>query len=241
MACVSSDEGDILIADLRTETVEFPANGDSGRAYLALPEGDGPFPGVIVVQEWWGVDEHIKDVARRFAAEGFVALAPDLYHGNVTREPSEAQKWMMSLNMAEAVNELVKATDYLASRPEVAGRGIGTVGFCMGGGLALNLACESSKIHAAAPFYGVNPTPVDRVRNLNGPLLAIYAENDAFAGESVRGALEQTLKTSNIDREIVVYPGAQHAFFNDTRPEVYDRDAAADAWQRVLSHFRQNL
>jgi len=229
------------MADLRTESVEFPANGETGYGYLAVPEGDGPFPGVIVVQEWWGLDEHIKDVARRFAAEGFAALAPDLYHGHFTKEPGEAQKLMMSLNMGEAVTELVKATEYLGSRPEVAGRGIGAIGFCMGGGLALNLACENSKIGAAAPFYGVNPTPIERVRNLKGPLLAIYAENDAFAGESARRELEETLKTAGIRHEIVVYPGAEHAFFNDTRPEVYDRDAAVDAWQRVLSHFRQNL
>ena len=229
------------MADLRTEGVEFPANGETGRGYLALPAGDEPFPGVIVAQEWWGLDEHIKDVARRFAAAGFVALAPDLFHGTVTKEPGEAQKLMMSLNMGEAVKELVKATDYLASRPEVAGRGIGAIGFCMGGGLALNLACESSRIRAAAPFYGVNPTPIDKVSKLNGPLLAIYAENDAFAGEPVRRELEQALEASNIDHEIVVYPGAQHAFFNDTRPEVYDREAAVDAWHRALSHFRRHL
>jgi carboxymethylenebutenolidase len=229
------------MADVRTENVEFPANGQTGHAYLALPDGAGPFPGIIVVQEWWGVDEHIKDVARRFASEGFVALAPDLYHGEVTKEPGEAQKLMMSLNMDQATRELVKATDYLASRPEIAGRGIGAIGFCMGGGLALNLACESAQIRAATPFYGVNPTPIDRVRNLSGPLMAIYAENDAFAGESVRRDLEQTLNASGISNEIVVYPGTQHAFFNDTRPEVFDRDAAADAWQRVLSHFRQHL
>src|SRR5438034_9837672 len=112
------------MADLRTESVEFPANGETGHGYLAVPEGDGPFPGVIVVQEWWGLDEHIKDVARRFAAEGFPALAPDLYHGQVTKEPGEAQKLMMSLNMGEAVTELVKATEYLGSRPDVAGRAI---------------------------------------------------------------------------------------------------------------------
>jgi carboxymethylenebutenolidase len=229
------------MADVRTENVEFPVNGETGRGCLALPDGTGPFPGVIVVQEWWGVDEHIQDVARRFAAEGLVALAPDLYHGQVTKEPGEAQKLMMSLNMGQATKELVEATHYLASRPEVAGRGIGAIGFCMGGGLALNLACESGQIRAAAPFYGVNPTPIDRVRNLRGPLLAIYAEDDAFAGESVRRELEQALKAGNIHHEVVVYPGAQHAFFNDTRPEVFDRDAAVDAWQRVLSHFRQHL
>jgi carboxymethylenebutenolidase len=229
------------MADLRTETVEFPVNGEAGRAYLAVPVGEGPFPGVVVVQEWWGLDEHIQDVARRLAAEGFVALAPDLYHGKVTKEPDEAQKMMMSLDMGHATKELVKATDYLASRPETAGRQIGAIGFCMGGGLALNLACENPKIRAAAPFYGINPTPIDKVRNLQGPILAVYGENDTFAGESVRRELEQALKADNIPHEIGVYPGADHAFFNDTRPEVYDRDAAADAWQRALSLFRNSL
>jgi carboxymethylenebutenolidase len=229
------------MADLRTETVEFPVNGEAGRAYLAVPVGDGPLPGVVVVQEWWGLDEHIQDVARRLAAEGFVALAPDLYHGKVTKEPDKAQKMMMSLDMGHATKELVKATDYLASRPETAGRQIGAIGFCMGGGLALNLACENPKIRAAAPFYGINPTPIDKVRNLQGPILAVYGENDTFAGESVRRELEQALKADNIPHEIGVYPGADHAFFNDTRPEVYDRDAAADAWQRALSLFRNSL
>jgi carboxymethylenebutenolidase len=229
------------MADLRTETVEFPVNGETGRAYLAIPAADGPFPGVIVVQEWWGLDEHIQDVTRRLAAEGFVALAPDLYHGKVTKEPDEAQKMMMSLNMGQAVKELVKATDYLASRPEVAGRGIGAIGFCMGGGLALNLACENPKIRAAAPFYGINPSPIEKVRNLQGPIVAAYGENDTFASESVRRELEGALKANNIPHEMVVYPSADHAFFNDTRPEVYDREAAADAWQRALSLFRENL
>ena len=229
------------MADIRTESVEFPTNGETGQGFLAAPEGDGPFPGVIVVQEWWGLDDHIKDVVRRFAEQGFVALAPDLYHGKVTKEPGEAQRLMMSLNMGEATKELVKAADYLASRPEVAGRGIGAIGFCMGGGLALNLACESPHVRAVAPFYGGNPTPVDKVQNLRGPLFAAYAENDNFAGESVRRQLEEALKQHGISHHVKVYSDTEHAFFNDTRAEVYNREAAQDAWQRALSLFRDNL
>jgi carboxymethylenebutenolidase len=221
--------------------VQFPTNGESSTAHLAIPEGDGPFPGVIVVQEWWGLDHHIKDVAGRFAREGFVALAPDLYDGQVASEPNEAQKLMMSLDMPQASKELVKAADYLASRPEVAGRGIGATGFCMGGGLALTLATESEHTRAVAPFYGVNPSPIDKVRNLSGPVLAIYAEHDAWAGESVRKELEAALKEAGIQHEVRVYPGTQHAFFNDTRSEVYSREASVDAWQRVLALFRENL
>jgi len=229
------------VADVRTETIEFPADGESGRGFLALPEGAGPFPGVIVVQEWWGLDDHIKDMVRRFAREGFAALAPDLYHGKVTKEPNEAQKLMMSLDMGRASKELTKAGDYLASRSETAGRGIGAVGFCMGGGLALILACDSQHIRAAAPFYGGNPSPIDKVANLRGPVLAVYAENDGRVTEEVREQLRRALSQHGIEHEIKTYPGTDHAFFNDTRAEVYNRDAANDAWERVLALFRANL
>jgi len=229
------------VADVRTDTVEFPADGETGRGFLALPVGDGPFPGVIVVQEWWGLDGHIKDVAERFARGGFAALAPDLYHGKVAKEPDEAQKLMMSLNTGKASNELARGGDYLASRPEAAGRGIGATGFCMGGGLALTLACDSPHIRAAAPFYGINPSPVDKVANLRGPVLAVYAENDGWVTEEVREQLRKALSQHGIEHEIKVYAGTDHAFFNDTRAEVYNRDAANDAWERVLSLFRANL
>jgi carboxymethylenebutenolidase len=229
------------LADVRTESVEYPTNGETGEGFLAAPEGEGPFPGIIVVQEWWGLDDHIKDVVQRFAKEGFVALAPDLYHGKVTKEPGEAQKLMMALNMSEATKELTKAADYLASRSEVEGRGIGAIGFCMGGGLALNLACESRHIRAVAPFYGTNPNPIEKVQDLRGPIFAAYAEHDNFAGESSRRQLEEALTKFDIGHETRVYPSAEHAFFNDTRAEVYDREAADDAWKRAVSLFRENL
>ncbi|HEU4758541.1 MAG TPA: dienelactone hydrolase family protein, partial [Dehalococcoidia bacterium] len=127
---------------IRGEMVTFPADGSSMPGYLARPEGDGPFAGVIVVQEWWGLDAHIKDVAQRFAREGFAALAPDLYHGRVAKEPDEAQKLMMALDMNRAGGELARAAEYLAGQQFVKGRGIGAIGFCMGGGLALTLACD---------------------------------------------------------------------------------------------------
>lgn len=229
------------MADIRTETIEFPSNGGSGHGFLAIPEGDGPFPGVIVVQEWWGLDDHIKDVAGRFAKEGFVALAPDLYHGKVTKEPDEAQKLMMSLNMPQASKELVQATDYLASRPEVAGRGIGATGFCMGGGLSLTLATESEHIKAAAPFYGGNPSPIEKIADLKGPVSASYAEHDGWITPAVRDELKRALSEVGVKHEIKVYPETEHAFFNDTRADVYNREASSDAWQRMLKLFRENL
>jgi carboxymethylenebutenolidase len=229
------------MADLITESVEFKTNGETAAGYLARPAGDGPFPGVIVVQEWWGLDDHIKDVARRFAGEGFAAFAPDLYHGKVVSEPNEAQKLMMALDMPRAVKELVAATDHLSKQSFINGRGIGATGFCMGGGLSLSLACESPHIKVAAPFYGMNPDPIDKVANLSGPIRVSYAENDSWVGAPVREALETALKKHGKTHEIHVYPNTHHAFFNDTRPDAYDKDAATDAWNKMLALFRANL
>ena len=226
--------------EILTSNVEFKTNGETAHGFLARPDGDGPFPGVIVVQEWWGIDDHIKDVAQRFAREGFAAFAPDLYHGKATSEPGEAQKLMMGLDMNRASRELVAAAEDLSGQSFIGG-GIGATGFCMGGGLALTLACNSTHIKAAAPFYGVNPNPIDKVKDLAGPLFAVYAEHDDFAGESVRNGLETALKQHGKQFEIKTYPGTQHAFFNDTRPDVYAKDAATDAWQKVLALFRDNL
>jgi carboxymethylenebutenolidase len=221
--------------------VTVQANGESLQAYLARPEGDGPFPGVIVIQEWWGLVDHIKDVARRFAREGIVALAPDLYHGVQTKEPDEAGKLMMALDMARASRELVKAVDFLGGLPETQGRGIGVIGFCMGGGLALTLATDSDKIRAVAAYYGVNPDPIDKLQRLQGPVFAAYAERDGWANADVRRNLEQALTRFGKSFETKEYPGADHAFFNDTRPQVYDEAAARDAWDRSLALFRSNL
>ncbi len=228
------------MTDISTRMVSFATNGDTADGFLATPDGPGPFPGVIVIQEWWGLDAHIKDVSQRFAREGFAALAPDLYHGRVASEPNEAQKLMMSLDMNRAGGELVKAADYLASEA-AAGRGIGAIGFCMGGGLALTLACDSPHVRAAAPFYGVNPNPIDKLANLRGPVFAAFAEHDDFASARVREQLETALKEYGKPHEIRVYPGTEHAFFNDTRTEVYRQAAADDAWSRVIALFRANL
>lgn len=230
-----------MAQEVRTQSVEFPTDGAPMPGYLALPPGEEPFPAVVVVQEWWGLDSHIQDVARRFAGEGFVALAPDLYRGRVASEPDEAQKLMMALDMNRAGRELMGAADYLASQPYTRGRGMAAVGFCMGGGLALTLACDSPHIRAAALFYGINPNPVDKVRSLRGPVLAIYAEHDDWVNAKVREELRQALLRHNKEHEVIVYPGTQHAFFNDTRPSVHNAEASRDAWRRLLDLLRHSL
>ena len=220
------------------EMVTFKSNGGTCTGYLA----DGGGPGVIVIQEWWGLVDHIKDVADRFAAEGFTALAPDLYHGQVTTEPDAAGKLLMSLNLATAGKDLSGAVDLLVERT---GRAkVGATGFCMGGGLTLMLACQRpDAVAAAAPFYGgMRPdTPIDWDA-LAAVVEGHYAETDRgnAAPEAIK-ALEGDLRAKGKNATFHVYPGTHHAFFNDTRAEVYDAAAARTAWERTLALFRANL
>ena len=220
------------------EMVEFKSNGGTCTGYLAGTSG----PGVIVIQEWWGLVPHITDIADRFAAEGFVALAPDMYHGEITDEPDMAGKLLMSMNLATAGKDLSGAVDLLQERT---GRTkVGVTGFCMGGGLALMAAClRPDAIAAAAPFYGgMRPDTVIDWDNLAAVVEGHYAATDrgTAAPEAVK-ELEATLRAKGKDATFHVYPGTQHAFFNDTRPEVYDAAVAKTAWDRTLALFRANL
>ena len=220
------------------EMVEFKSNGGTCTGYLAGTSG----PGVIVIQEWWGLVPHITDIADRFAAEGFVALAPDMYHGEITDEPDMAGKLLMSMNLATAGKDLSGAVDLLQERT---GRTkVGVTGFCMGGGLALMAAClRPDAIAAAAPFYGgMRPDTVIEWDNLAAVVEGHYAATDrgTAAPEAVK-ELEATLRAKGKNATFHVYPGTQHAFFNDTRPEVYDAAGAKTSWDRTLALFRANL
>ena len=220
------------------EMVEFKSNGGTCTGYLAGTSG----PGVIVIQEWWGLVPHITDIADRFAAEGFVVLAPDMYHGEMTDEPDMAGKLLMSMNLATAGKDLSGAVDLLQGRT---GRTkVGVTGFCMGGGLALMAAClRPDAIAAAAPFYGgMRPDTVIEWDNLAAVVEGHYAATDrgTAAPEAVK-ELEATLRAKGKNATFHVYPGTQHAFFNDTRPEVYDAAVAKTSWDRTLALFRANL
>ena len=220
------------------EMVEFKSNGGTCTGYLAGTSG----PGVIVIQEWWGLVPHITDIADRFAAEGFVALAPDMYHGEATDEPDLAGKLLMSMNLATAGKDLSGAVDLLQERT---GRTkVGVTGFCMGGGLALMAAClRPDAIAAAAPFYGgMRPDTVIEWDNLAAVVEGHYAATDrgTAAPEAVK-ELEATLRGKGKNATFHVYPGTQHAFFNDTRPEVYDAAVAQTSWDRTLALFRAHL
>lgn len=223
------------------DLIEFASNGSTASGYLALPEG-GSGPGVIVIQEWWGLVPHITDVSDRFAAEGFVALAPDLYGGKKTTEPDEAGKEMMALRIPEATKDMSGAVDELLRRSS--GEHVGVVGFCMGGGLALVLAtARPDAVSACVPFYGLIPWPdaSPDFSKMTAAVLGHYAAKDEyFTPEAVR-KLEAQLKELGKDVEMHIYENADHAFFNDTRPEVYDADAAATAWSRTIEFLHARL
>lgn len=220
--------------------IDFRSNGSSTPGWLALPES-GSGPAVVVLQEWWGLVDHIKDVAERFAAEGFVALAPDLYHGETTSSPDDAGRLMMALNIEGAVRDMKGAIGYLLGLDSVAPKKVGVVGFCMGGQLALAAACGSPDVAACVDFYGVHPDVKLDFSRLRAPVLGLFAEKDGFVTPEVVRKLEHDVRGAGGTTDFHVYPGADHAFFNDTRPEVYAAAAAGDAWRRTLEFFRAHL
>ena len=222
------------------EMVQFPSNGGNTSGYLSIPE-KGSGPGVVVIQEWWGLVDHIKEVCDRFAAEGFVALAPDLYHGKTTKSPDEAGKLMMALRIDEAEKDLSGAVQYLSAHDATMGEKVGVVGFCMGGALSLYTATKNSNIGACVVFYGGHPKVKPDLPNLHAPVLGLFAEKDGFVTPALVHELEKQLIELGKQVEVVIYPGADHAFFNDTRPEVYDPQASNDAWLRTIKFLRENI
>ena len=226
--------------DMAGTIVEFSSNGTTASGYLSKPES-GKGPGVIVIQEWWGLVDHIKDVADRFAREGFVALAPDLYHGKTTKSPDEAGKLFMALNIDRAEKDLRGAIQFVLAQEQTDGGKVGTVGFCMGGQLSLYAACANPNVGACTNFYGIHPNVHPNIAGLQAPVLGIFAEKDGSVTPDAARKLEAQLKSAGKQTEFHIYPGVSHAFFNDTRPEVYNEVYAKESWQRMLKFFRQHL
>lgn len=233
-AVAESEEG------LITETVEYPdADGETLMGYLARPADAEALPAVVVIQEWWGLDEHIRDVTRRFAREGFIALAPDLYDGVVTTEPDEARKLVMELDMQEAVREIQQAIDFLQAQDYVAGQQVGVVGFCMGGRLSLQTALVEADLGAVVAFYGSPLTP-EEAQEVQAPVLGLYGSDDPSIPVDAVRTMEEAFGQAEVEHEIQVYEGAGHAFFNDER-DSYNAAAAEDAWPRTIEWFRTHL
>ena len=218
--------------------VDFPSNGGTTHGYLATPVS-GKGPGILVIQEWWGLVGHIKNVADRFAAEGFTALAPDMYHGQTANEPDEAGKLFMALNIGQAEKDLRGAAQYLAGQSST--QKLGAVGFCMGGQLALFAATLNPSIGACVNFYGIHPNVKPDYTKLSSPVLGLFAEKDGFVTPQVAKDTDAAIKKAGKQSEIHIYPGVDHAFFNDERADAYNKAAAEDAWKRTLAHFQKHL
>jgi carboxymethylenebutenolidase len=232
-----------MASDTRNREVTFPGKACTLKAYVAEPADGGAHPAVIVVQEWWGLDDHIKDVTRRFAAQGYLGVAPDLYSRQghkVAKDPNLAGRLMEGLKLGDGIDDLLSTIDWIKAQGAAFSGRIGVIGFCMGGSYATMLPCVSRDIAAAAPFYGEIP-PDDKLQNLNCPIFYAYGENDGWIQRKDVDRLAAGLKKLNKPGEAKVYAGCSHGFFNDTRPDVYSAKDAKDAWERALRLFDQNL
>lgn len=217
--------------------ITFPANGGTGQGYLAEATGGEKKPGVVVIQEWWGLDDHIKDVTDRFAAAGFVALAPDLYHGQVATEPDAARKLAMELEVDHAIKEIAGAVKTLADRSDVSG--VGTIGFCLGGRLSFLAAARIPEVGASVVCYGSGPAEED-IAKIDVPVLGLYAQDDPNITPNVPN-VSAAMAANGKSFTYNIYPDTHHAFFNDTRPEIYNAEAAADLWKWSTRFIRQNV
>ncbi len=221
------------------QTREITTSELKGGGYLALPDPPGPHPGVVVIHEAYGLTDHIKDVTRRFADEGYAALAVDLFADRIRAMCMARYMTGLltgSLNF-HGIDDLKSALTYLAKLPEIDAQRMGAIGFCMGGGFAIAWACADSRLKAIAPFYGTNPRPLDAVNRIC-PVVGSYPENDftARAGRS----LEKALTRQGIAHDIKIYPDARHSFFNDAG-RTYNEAAAGDSWHRVMKFFGDKL
>lgn len=220
-----------------SERVHVEAEGGPVDGYLARPSQDGA-AGVVVIQEWWGLNDHIRKIADRFAGEGFQALAPDLYHGRVTKSPDEAGKLLMALDIDRAERDLRGSVRHLRG---LSGKPVGVVGFCMGGALSLFAACvNGADVGACVVYYGGHPKVRFPFDSLQAPVLGHWAEHDDFANPN-NPLFERELRQRGRSYEAHSYPGTKHAFFNDERPEVYDKAAAELSFARTLAFFRAHL
>jgi carboxymethylenebutenolidase len=221
--------------------VEFQSNGSSAPGYLATPASGRGIP-VIVLQEWWGVEDSIRRVCDAFAGEGFVALAPDLFRGETTTEPDEGEKLMMAMSMDRAERDMRGAVDYLAQHEASEGRGVGSVGFCLGGGLSVWAASANPRVAAAVTYYYVMPHGKPDFSKIEAPVLGHFGTADDFISVEDAQALEQEMKDAGVDVRFEFYEGQGHAFFNDhNRWGTYDPEAAQESWVKTLDFLRSNL
>lgn len=222
---------------MKTETLQFDTANGASTAYVAMPDNADTTKAVVLIQEWWGLNEHIKDIAGRYANEGFIAIAPDLYRGKLAANPQEASELMRDLAIEDGLDTIKNA--FAAAREKYGIAHFGVTGYCMGGTFALRAACELEGISAAAPFYGDIPEE-DVLQNLSVPTVFISGTKDQWINTEKIAQLEEITSKYELPLESLKYE-ADHAFFNNTRPEVYNENAARDAWAKIIGFFNDKL
>ncbi len=223
-----------------TTTVRFGAKGGSDIAgEIAEPSGTEKAPALVLIQEYWGINGHVKSLADRLASQGFLVVAPDLYHGKIAKDAAEAGQLMTALDTAAAMTEIAAAVAYLKEHPRGNGK-VGVIGFCMGGALAFAAACHLEGLSAVVPFYGTPPADKVDYTKVTAPILAHFAKNDEWATVAKAEAIKKELDAQGKPMQLEVYD-AGHAFVNDTRPEAYDEKSAKLAWQRSIDFLKKNL
>jgi carboxymethylenebutenolidase len=228
-------------AAVKTEMASYKSGSETISGYLALPGSAGRHPAIIVIHEWWGLNDWVKEQAEKFAGLGYVALAVDLYRGRSTADPDEAHELMRGLPDDRAVRDLKAAFDYLASRPDVDADKIGDVGWCMGGGKALLLAENESRLAACAVNYGALPTEPATIVRIQAPVLGNFGALDRGIAPDDVHAFEKAMQTAGKKIDVKIYEGAPHAFENPNNKAGYRPQAAADAWTRMVSFFAATL
>jgi carboxymethylenebutenolidase len=226
---------------VRTETITFRSGDETLSAYLAVPDSGGPHPAVVLIHEWWGLNDWVKEQAQKFAQEGYMALAVDLYRGKVAYDPNLAYELSRGLPQDQATRDLRAAFDYLASRPDVRHDKIGSVGWCMGGGFSLLLAVHEPKLGACVVNYGSMPTGKDEIQRIQAPVLGNFGAEDRGIPPSVVEAFEGAMKAAQKSIDVKIYDGAGHAFENPNNKLGYREAAANDAWARTLAFLNRTL
>ena len=231
----------VLARPVKTETVSYPSGGETVSAFLAVPDSAGPHAALVVIHEWWGLNDWVKEQAQKFAEQGYVALAPDLYRGKVASDPGLAHELSRGLSQDQGVRDLKAAFDFLASRPDVRHDGIGSVGWCMGGGYSLQLAVNEPKLAACVVNYGSMPTDKDAIQRIQAPVLGNFGAEDRGITPASVQAFESAMKAAGKSIDVKEYDGAGHAFENPNNKAGYREAAAKDAWDRTLTFLARTL
>jgi len=227
--------------DPRTETVQFKSGDETISGFLALPSSAGRHPGIVEIHEWWGLNDWVKEEAEKLSDQGYVVLAVDLYRGKVATDPNTAHELMRGLPQDRAVRDMKAAFDYLAARKDVIADKIGSIGWCMGGGLSLQLAIHEPRLAACVVNYGALPTELNDVRKISAPVLGNFGAEDKGITPADVMAFEKLMKGAGESVDVKIYDGAGHAFENPNNKDGYRPESAADAWSRITAFYAKTL